>query len=416
MKEFVKKNKKWLIIGGIVVIVLIIFIKVTSPKSLQVNGYTIDKGAVLKTVEEKGTVVGEKESYIYSTIMGSVAEINVKEGDLINAGDIIASIGSTDINYDILSYQARLDSIVAQYEKAKKPASKEEIKGATATLNTAKLQYEKAEKNYQNYKVLYENNAISKSTFEEIELAKNIAYENMMIAESGLDMLTRGITNEDRRMFESQISEIRHTINKLSSNLDKHLIRTSFGGIVTNVFVKEGEVVNPGSQIVEVVNTENILIYLEILAEDVFKVNNDVIVEDKDLGVKLNGKVTKIYPKAYTKLSDLGIEQKRVKVEVKLLEISEKIMLGFNMDVSIISDKRDSVRVPKEAVFEMENENYVFIVKNNKAKLTKVNLGLSGEDYIEVLKGLEVNDIVILTPSNDLEDNMKVLVKVESGK
>jgi HlyD family secretion protein len=136
---------------------------------------------------------------------------------------------------------------------------------------------------------------------------------------------------------------------------------------------------------------------------------NVVRVFDKDSGIDdPKGKVSKVHLKAQDYLSDLGITQKRVRVEITLSQ-EKTPRLGSRVDVEITVDQKLNVlRVPDTAVFDFNDIPHVYLIENRKAKLREVSLGLEGEDYVEVLSGLEMEDEVILSPGNDISDNTRV--------
>lgn len=413
MKKLLKNKKAIILIIVIALVIVAGVLKNMSKTPVSATVYKVDKGSVFKLVEERGTVIGEDERKIYSNISGTIDEITVKEGDIIESNHVLAKINSKDLELDLLSNEAKLKGLQAKYNEALKPLDEEEILRSEATVNTMKIQYEKAKTKFENSQVLYENGGISKEELNEIEIAMNISYDNLIIAENNLALLKKGLSEDEKKVYESQIAEINYSLDKLNNEINKHSIKAPFKGVVTNVFVKEGTVVTAGNELLELVNTDNIYIEVEILAEDIHKVavGEDVLIEDEDLNISLKGKLSKIYPKAYSKLSDLGIEQKRVKVEVELLEHSDLLGLGFDIDVKIISEKSDdALRVPKDSVFTINDSHYVFIVQNSKAYLKEIKIGLEGEDYVEVLSNLDEGDTVIISPSDEISDGGAVKI------
>ena len=90
-------------------------------------------------------------------------------------------------------------------------------------------------------------------------------------------------------------------------------------GIILEDDVEVGSVIQPGKKVFQIGNTADLFLESDILVDEISGVNvgAEVIVENKDLGIYgLEGIVRKIYPKAFSKVSELGIEQKRVKIEI----------------------------------------------------------------------------------------------------
>jgi HlyD family secretion protein len=119
--------------------------------------------------------------------------------------------------------------------------------------------------------------------------------------------------------------------------------------------------------------------------------------------------VGKIYVKAQEVLSELGIYQKRVPVEI-VFSISRLPRLGSDIRAEIVAEKKENaLRVPDSARFEISKEQYVYVIdEDGKARLRKIRIGLEGEDFAEVLDGLSLGEAVILSPSRDIEDGASV--------
>ena len=102
-----------------------------------------------------------------------------------------------------------------------------------------------------------------------------------------------------------------------------------------------------------------------------------------------------------------------VKVYVDLLNNDGTIKPGFNVDVDIkIGEKKDTIKVPSEAIVSDKNGNeFVYVVENGIAKQKKVKTGLASDLETEIISGVNVGEKVILNPTSSIEDGTKVSVK-----
>ena len=66
--------------------------------------------------------------------------------------------------------------------------------------------------------------------------------------------------------------------------------------------------------------------------------------------------------------------------------------------------------VPIGSVFELQGKDHVFVVRDGKAQLRKIMKGLENNDYIEVLNGLRLGEMVIAKPENNITPGMRVKV------
>ena len=110
-------------------------------------------------------------------------------------------------------------------------------------------------------------------------------------------------------------------------------------------------------------------------------------------------------------MSELGVVQYRVPVEVVPNTGQPSMRPGYPVEIEIITAEVVALAVPREAIFTQDNTDQVFKIKNGHAALTAVELGLEGEEYIEVVAGLEPGDIVIMNPPKEVAAGVKVKQK-----
>ena len=101
-------------------------------------------------------------------------------------------------------------------------------------------------------------------------------------------------------------------------------------------------------------------------------------------------------------------------VKVKIENPDEKIVIGFDVDISIDTEKLENViTVPVEAVSTNDGENCVFVYNEKEKTVSKriVTLGIGSDTAYEVLEGLQVGEQVVLNPKTALKDGDKIQVK-----
>ncbi len=145
----------------------------------------------------------------------------------------------------------------------------------------------------------------------------------------------------------------------------------------------------PGKMLFEIGSSGKLHLSCDLLFEDLagIQVGTQVRIENEDLGIKdLKGTVSKIYPIAFTKVSDLGINQKRVTVKVSLEGDLKTLKPGYELTAKFITQKRENtILVDKKALFEYEGKASLFVNENGKAKLRVVEKGLENTDLVEIV-------------------------------
>ncbi|MGN0520848.1 MAG: hypothetical protein ACI4LB_08925 [Candidatus Fimenecus sp.] len=101
-------------------------------------------------------------------------------------------------------------------------------------------------------------------------------------------------------------------------------------------------------------------------------------------------------------------------IKVKINNPDEKVVIGFDVDISIDTEKlEDVITIPVEAVSTNDGENCVFVYNEKERTVSKrvVTLGIGSDTTYEVLEGLQVGEQVVLNPKTALADGDKIQVK-----
>jgi HlyD family secretion protein len=352
------KRRKWILIG--IAAILLIAAAVTAMNSgVAAEVVSVDRGEVAKILKETGTVESESTVTVTAKNSGEVKGLTVKEGDSVKTGDILMAGSGAGAALDIKSLQAELSGLQIQYNQARDLAGKN--------------------------KSLYDQGALS---YEEYNATDTAA-----------------------RQLSAQITSLRYSIGSYAESSGAEGVIAPVDGVLTGVFVKEGESVSPGTPLFEISNLDDVYVKTDFIAEDadLIRKGDPVRLYNEDTGFSdEKAAVRKIHLKAEDKVSDLGVSQKRVTVEISF-GTSETVRLGSDVDVEITVEKRGNVlRISDLAVFEKEMKDCVYVVEGGKAALREIETGLEGEDYIEVSSGLSPGEVVILSPGDEIEAGVKV--------
>ena len=358
-----KNKKKIIILAVIVLLVAASGIYAVFGNQIPVEVADLDSGEVEKLIKESGTVESAGATVVTATGTGAVEALLVSEGDEVKAGDLLLSgKGAAGAQSQVQSMKAELSALQIQYNQAR---------------NTA-------EKN----RTLYENGALSQESYTQSKAAAD--------------------------QLAAQVSALSHAINSYSESADAPTVTAPIDGIISEVFVKEGQVLAPGTPLFEIFDPQALYVKANLVTEDadLLTVGAEARVysDRRDAAAFKDEKafVRKIYPKAQEKMSELGINQRRVPVEIELSTVSF-LRLGRELDVEIVVDRAESVlRIPDIAIFEKDKMDFVYVVEGGKAVLRQVETGLKGEHFTEIRTGLSQGESVILSPGNEIEDGVRV--------
>ena len=185
-------------------------------------------------------------------------------------------------------------------------------------------------------------------------------------------------------------------------------------GTVLQVLKESEGVVASGTPLVKVGDPQRLEIIVDLLSTDAVMVEagQRALIEAWGGDGELEGVVTRVEPFGFTKISALGIEEQRVNVRIDLAEPPARwARLGHGYRVEpriILAEADDVVKLPRAALFRDGDRWAVFIEDGGEAVLKQVELGLQNGLEAQVLNGVEVNERVVLQPSDRVTEGVRV--------
>jgi HlyD family secretion protein len=392
----IKYKKKYVILSVFLVIAFVMaFSFLSGGQSYEGKTSKVELGTIRKTLDETGTVFSKRVNTFYSDMSRRVETLNVSVGDKVKNGDVILVYEN---NYDLEIERAnkQIEAITATYNESIKGADFQEISNVKLNISTIETNLSFARSNLEKIETLYENNAISQVEYDEAKNNVVVLENQLQEANNNYSLLIQGVSSNVKKQYEAQIDEVMIQIKILEKNIEQSSIKAEFDGIITELNVHQGSMTQTGVPVVEIQDDSNLGIYVEVLAEDAMEVLKGMtfnIMEDDE--VKTGLSISRIYPKAQAKISDLGVEQKRVRIEADLDDTTYK--LGSEVDVEIVLQEKSGVLlVDKDAVYEKEHKKYVTVINGKNQSETEITAGLEDDNNVEVLSGLKENDVVLI--------------------
>jgi HlyD family secretion protein len=406
-------KKKVIWIGLIIVIIAIAAYSLTASKqAITVDMAAVEKGNIEEYIEETAVVQLENETAIYSTEGGKVLEIMAEIGQEVKAGNVLLRMDAQSIELQIKNLEAQKQSIAAQYAGANEPASAAEIRKLNAQVKSVEVTYTEAKRMVENNKALYESGAISLDVYQSSLASLASAEAALEAAKSNLELAENAVSGNVKKQYEAQLAGIQANIGLLQKRRADLNVASPIDGVILTKNIEKGAILQPGMLIFEVGDKNSMYLESDILVDDIanVKVGSTVLIENEDLGIKdVKGTVRKIYPKAFSKMSELGIGQKRVKTEIDFNENIENLKSGYDMTVKIITaSKENTLLIDEKAIFEYQGKDHVFLNENGVAKLRAIEKGLESDEHVEVLSGLKEGEKVILSPDEKLVEGTKI--------
>jgi len=312
-----------------------------------------------------GMLSAENNAKVATKWMGRVLKINVKEGDYVKKGQILAVLDDSEIRQQEAEAFAGLEEL--------KKAREEALAGKRAALEN----YEFAKRTYERFKNLYQENAVSKQQLEEIEI-------KMIAAKSMVDQVNAKLAQIDAK--EKQVNA---KIGQIKVMKSYATITAPFDGYILKKMNDEGDMVAPGMPIFIIGDkTLQFVANLDESLVDKIKVGDEVEIKIDTLNKVVKGKVIQKNPNI-----DPMNRSFMVKVEIPY---EEGLSSGMYGKMLLPIAKKEKILIPKSAVVKWGQLNAVYVVsKDGTMNLRYIKLGEDYGDKVEVLSGLTSGEVIV---------------------
>jgi HlyD family secretion protein len=196
--------------------------------------------------------------------------------------------------------------------------------------------------------------------------------------------------------------------------IERWTIAAPVSGVVLRVLQESEKVVLSGTPLLEIGDPHDLEIVTDVLSTDAVEIHPgaDVVVEHWGGPGTLSGRVRRIEPAAFTKISTLGVEEQRVNVLIDLLSPQEQwtgLGDGYQVDTRItVFAQDDSLIIPSGALFRHGDNWGVYVVADGRAQLRAIELARRSGRFAAIRKGLAEGDRVIVYPSDQIGADVRV--------
>ncbi len=365
------------------------------PVPIEVEYARAARGDLQVTVREDGRTRIKDRYTVSAPVGGQLLRIKLRPGDALVANEtILATIHPND--------PSMLDVRQIAQAEARVAAAQVMIERAEARRVQAKVVLDLAESQMGRARQLFEGKSIPREELEAAESNYRSRLEEMRVA-----MFEQEIAKFEWEQASAALIYVRPDGESETFQFE---IKSPIDGAVLRVFQESATVVVPGTPLLEIGNPTDLEIVIDVLSSDAVRVTpgQTVIVEEWGGELPLTAKVRLVEPAAFTKISALGVEEQRVNVIADFDELHQRgNSLGdaFRVEARIVVWRgHDVLKVPNSALFRVNGDWFLFTVSESRAVRRAVTIGQRNERETEVLDGLAEREIVIVYPS-DLLDN-----------
>ena len=336
-------------------------------------------------LDASGYVVARRQATVASKITAKMMELDIEEGDHVNAGQIIAKLDDTNI-------RAALNQASAQLDFAK------------ASLTETQVNLINAQRDYDRQKSLVQAHFVSQAAVDNAETSVDALRAQLATQRSNVDVVARAVSVAQR-------------------NLDDTIVRAPFSGIVTVKAAQPGEMVSPISAgggftrtgIGTIVDMDSLEIQVDVNENFINRVR-----PAQRVSAKLNAYPDwQIQAHVAAVIPTADRSKGTVTVRIALDQKDARILPEMGVRVSFLADPSldaggkpaGGVNLPSKAVQVSGATGTVFVVHGDTVERRAVRLGAGAGDNITILSGLAAGERVAVGDFTEIKDGAKIHIE-----
>ncbi|MBS1779646.1 MAG: efflux RND transporter periplasmic adaptor subunit [Bacteroidetes bacterium] len=328
-------------------------------------------------VYASGSLVPEEEYKVIPTVDGYLSQALVKEGDTVKKGQLLFVVSN-----DVRTAQTQGAEAVVQRTIPSVANNAPVFRELQGRLEVARIKLQQDSLQYIRYKNLYEQNAISQSSYEKYYLAYQSSLKDYQNLKQNYE--------QQRLTGNLQLQEAQNQLAIAAAQADVGKLKSFVNGVVYDVYKKEGDLVNP-NQPIALIGAG--IMYAKLLVDEddldkIYEGQHVVITMDAFPDHVFKAHISKIYPL-------LNKVEQSFRVDALLDEPIPVSMYGLNLEANIVvADKKNALAIPRTALLKGDS---VLIKENGKEKKIKITKGVEDDTWVEVRSGLSETSTVIIT-------------------
>ncbi|NQV70606.1 MAG: efflux RND transporter periplasmic adaptor subunit [Pseudohongiella sp.] len=373
-----KKLLLIILIAGTVIALPFINRSVLGTNAKEVNVSTLSQRIISPSILASGFLAHEEEVMLSSEVIGKVAELYVEEGDEVHQGQLLLQVDDKNFIAGLEQSQAaeRITSI---------------------DIERQEVRIENLSRQFERSKSLHERKMIGDDEFDSIRNQLDLA-------------------RIDLKSSLERLAQARAQLDQVNDNLSKTKIVSPIDGLITSLDIKVGETAIasatniPGSSLMTIANPASI--YTEVLVDEADVANIEIGQRAEIVAIAypdqpMQGVVRYIANTAKVAPGRQGLS---FTVKIDIIDAGDVVLRpGMSCRAEIFTRQdQEVVAVPIQAVIfeedrsELRSEYFVFVNDNGIARKTKIEVGISDDEYQELMSDIDDNIQIIVGPDEEL--------------
>jgi RND family efflux transporter MFP subunit len=371
-------------------------------------------------IQATGSLVASETSDVAPKAAGKVVNTYVNIGQFVSQGTTLAKLDDREAQLRLREAQAGVGQAQASVRQAEarlgllnggnfQASSIPEVRAAVSSLEQAQAELRQAEANEQRYRDLVQTGDTSMQNYESYRTQRDTARARVNTARQQQEaaLNTARQSNEAIRSAQAGVEAARAQVATAQQTIADTVIRAPFSGFVSNRAVAVGEFVTTATPIITLLRTNPLKLQMQVGEADVPRITMGMGVsleveafKDRKFAGTVSAVNPSVDPNSRAAIVEASVENPDNSLRAGMFAAARVAMAGGNT----------AIFVPRSAVYnDQSTQSYrVFVIQDNIAKLRVVQLGTEENDTIQILNGINADEVVAVSNINQLYEGAKV--------
>ncbi len=393
-------NKSWVL--GLIAALLVVWALVWAfqPRPVEVETGAVTQGVFEQSLDEEGRTRLKQRYTIAAPVNAQLLRIALREGDAVRAGDVVAELQP--------QMSPLLDARSQQEAAARLQGADAGVSRAQASLSGADAALQKVWLALQRDQQLQAQGFVSASGLDNSRLAVNAALQAVEVARA-----ERAIAVQERAQASAALAS---GSSGSRGGLQRQTLRAPISGLVLRVAQPSATSVLAGAALLDIGDPSDLEVLSEMLTAEAARIPLGSPVRlDNWGGPAVQGRVRRIEPAGFTKVSALGVQEQRVNVLIEVQQPAPewtRVGDGFRVTVRILLRRvPDAVQLPLGALFAQGSGEAVYVLDQGHVRLQPVEVAARNAATAWLRSGLQPGQQVVLYPPGSLRDGAAVALR-----
>lgn len=399
-----KKSRRirLLVWGGLGAIAILALIRALQPQPLAVDAEAVSRRSLRVTLDQEGRTRVRDKFIISAPVAGRLQRIKLEPGDPVAAGNILVEMLPDD--------PPPLDARNRAEAKAQVESARANLERAEAEREKSLAEEQLARTDLERARALFEKGVVARAVLDAAETRARTYAMAVEAAVAASASAAHELERAQALLIEPDAPGRRAAANPGPAIM----LRSPADGVVLRRLRESEAAVPAGEPLVEIGNPSNLEVIADYLSTDAVKISPgmQVLIDQWGGAAVLSGRVRRVEPSGFMKISALGVEEQRVWVVIDFdspPEAWKTLGDGYRVEVRVIEwEGTDVLTVPVGALFRQDDAWAVYVIENGVARLQKIEIGRRNGMAAQVLTGLSAGERVIVHPPDSLREGLRV--------